>query len=106
MKKMNNAPIYYALAQVRFNTLAAIETFIPKIQESFRLAGYPDYQPIQTAHLVFGHQQIAKPAVTTRYLFSNITRNSGFMLDPSFLTFQTTDYDTFRPFLASACAHK
>jgi uncharacterized protein (TIGR04255 family) len=101
MKKMNNAPIYYALAQVRFNTLAALETFIPKIQESFRLAGYPDYQAIQTAHLVFGQQQIAKPAVIVRYLFSNIARTAGFVLDQSFLMYQTTDYDTFEPFLSS-----
>lgn len=100
-KKMNNAPVYYALAQVRFNPLALMESYIPAIQENLRKAGYPDYQPNQVATLVFGTQQIAKPTVTTRYLFLNAQRTSGFTLDQGSLTYQTTDYDTFDPFLAA-----
>ncbi|MDA9523384.1 hypothetical protein XI06_24655 [Bradyrhizobium sp. CCBAU 11434] len=96
-KKMKNAPIYFALAQVRFNPLAALDTYIPPIQESFRKAGYPDFQKIQMAHLELG-AAVPKTAVVTRYLFGNARKTSAFVLDQSWLTFQTTDYDTFAPF--------
>jgi uncharacterized protein (TIGR04255 family) len=99
-KKMKNAPVYYALAQVRFNPLAALETYIPAIQEKLRKAGYPDFQPNQIATLVFGAQQIAKPSVVVRYLFLNAQKTAGFILDTGSIAFQTTDYDTFDPFLA------
>jgi uncharacterized protein (TIGR04255 family) len=99
-KKMKNAPVYYALAQVRFNPLAAMETYVPAIQEKLR-KGYPDFQPQQVATLVFSGQQIAKPSVVTRYLFLNTRKTSGFMLEQGAISFQTTDYDTFDPFLAT-----
>ncbi|WP_439360315.1 TIGR04255 family protein [Bradyrhizobium sp. DASA03007] len=99
-KKMENAPIYFALAQVRFNPLAALDTYIPTIQESLRKAGYPDFQKVQIAHLELG-AAVPKTAVVTRYLFGNARKTSAFVLDQSWLTFQTTDYDTFAPFLAA-----
>lgn len=100
-KKMKNAPIYYALAQVRFNTLAALETYIPPIQERLRKAGYPDFQPTQVATLVLSGQEVAKPSMATRYVFLNAQKISGFILDQGAITFQTADYDTFDPFLAA-----
>jgi uncharacterized protein (TIGR04255 family) len=100
-KKMKNAPVYYALAQVRFNTLAALETYIPAIQENLRKAGYPDFQTFQIAHLMITSGAAPKPAMATRYHFLNSRRTSGFILDQSWMTYQTTDYDTFEPFLAA-----
>jgi uncharacterized protein (TIGR04255 family) len=100
-KKMKNAPIYYSLAQVRFNRLAAIADFVPKIQDSLRRAGFPDYQSVETTHVIFGVPQGAKPTVITRYLFLNEKQTAGFILDESWLSFQTADYDTFEPFLTT-----
>jgi uncharacterized protein (TIGR04255 family) len=97
-RKMQNAPIYYALAQVRFNPLAAIETYIPAVQETLRKAGYPDFRPNQIAQLVFG-APTPKTTVVTRYEFLNAARTSGFILDQSWMSYQTTDYDTVDPFL-------
>lgn len=99
-KKMKNAPIYFALAQVKFNPLAALDTYVPAIQESLRKAGYPDFQRVQMAHLELG-ASIPRTAVVTRYLFGNARKTSAFVLDQSWLTFQTTDYDTFAPFSAA-----
>lgn len=97
---MQNAPVYYVLAQTYFNTLAALDTYVPAIQERLRKAGYPDFQTIQLAHLVLtGSPAAAKTTVSTRYLFLNSTKTAGFILDQSWLTYQTTDYDTFDPFL-------
>ena len=50
-RKMNNAPVYFALAQVKFNQLAALDNYIPAVQDSLRKAGYPDFQPIQMAQI-------------------------------------------------------
>ncbi|QWG15124.1 TIGR04255 family protein [Bradyrhizobium sediminis] len=100
-KKMNNAPVYYALAQVKFNTLAALATYVPAIQENLRKAGYPDFQTIQLAHLELIGAPVPKTTVATRYLFLNSRKTAGFILDQSWLTYQTTDYDTFEPFLSA-----
>ena len=99
--KMKNAPVYYALAQVRFNTLAALESYIPAVQESLRKAGYPDFRPQQIATLVFGTPTTPKPTVITRYLFMDTPCRSGFILDQSWISYQTTNYDTLEPFLAA-----
>ncbi|MHA7871943.1 MAG: TIGR04255 family protein [Hyphococcus sp.] len=96
-KKMGNAPVYFALAQVQFNPLAALDTYIPAIQEKLRKAGYPDFQPQQVTALAMSGQQL-KSSVLTRYLFLNAEKTSGFSLDERGLTFQTADYDTFEPF--------
>lgn len=100
-KKMKNAPVYYALAQVRFNTLAALENYIPSIQESLRKAGYPDFKPQQTTTLIFGTPTTPKPTVVTRYLFLDALLSSGFLLDQSWMSYQTTNYDTVEPFLTA-----
>jgi uncharacterized protein (TIGR04255 family) len=99
-KKMKNAPVYYALAQVRFNALAALETYVPAIQDSLRKVGYPDFQTIQMTSLMMAGSMAPKTTVLTRYLFLNSRKTSGFVLDQSWLSYQTTHYDTFDPFLA------
>ena len=35
-KKMSRAPVYLALAQVRFNRLLALDNYAPTIQEALR----------------------------------------------------------------------
>ncbi|WP_315787009.1 MULTISPECIES: TIGR04255 family protein [unclassified Bradyrhizobium] len=100
-KKMNNAPVYFALAQVRFNRLAALDTYIPAIQEDLRRAGYPDFATLQMAHLEMTGVTLPKTTVATRHLFKNRSQTAGFVLDQSWMTFQTTDYDTFGPFLSA-----
>jgi uncharacterized protein (TIGR04255 family) len=103
-KKMKNAPVYYALAQARFNTLASLETYVPAIQENLRKIGYPDFKTIQMAHLELSGVPVPKTTVATRYLFLNAPQTSGFILDQSWMTYQTTDYDTFGPFLSAFSA--
>jgi uncharacterized protein (TIGR04255 family) len=100
-KKMKNAPIYFALAHIRFNPLVALDTYVPAIQERLRKAGYPDFQPNQVTTLIVSGPEVAKPSVSTRYLFLNAQKTSGFVIDQNGISFQTTDYDTFDPFIAT-----
>ncbi len=104
-KKMTNAPVYFALAQVRFNAVLALDQYVSTIQDNFRKAGFPDFEKSYMAainmNLGAGQGQ-AVPALQpqSRYQFLNEGRTAGFILDPSSIVFQTTDYDTFEPFLA------
>lgn len=110
-KKMAHAPVYYVLAQVRFNAILALEKYMPTIQESLRKIGFPDYQQtvLATLNLNFGvpgGEGHAVPALQpqARYQFLNQSRMTGFWLDQTSMTFNTTEYDTFPPFLESFLA--
>jgi len=101
-QKLTRAPVYFALAQVRFNTVLTLEQYLPPIQESFRRMGYPDFDRAIILNMNF--VPTASPALpsleqTARFQFLNENRTSGFLLEQGALTFQTTDYDTFEPFL-------
>jgi uncharacterized protein (TIGR04255 family) len=53
------------------------------------------------AHLELSGSPVPKTTVATRYSFLDSRKTSGFVLDQSWLTYQTTEYDTFQPFLSS-----
>ena len=58
-QQMKNAPVYFTVAQVRFNPVLSLSTFIPVIQDSFRKRRYPDFKKAVT--LMFNY--LALPAV-------------------------------------------
>ena len=82
-KRMTNAPVYYALAQVRFNAVLALDQYVSTIQDNLRKAGYPDFEKSFMAainlNLGAGQGQ-AVPALQpqSRYQFLNEGRTSGF----------------------------
>ena len=104
-EKMSNAPIYFALAQVRFNTILALEQYLPVIQDGLRKSGYPDFEKgfVGIINLSFGQERPPSGNVPSmqpqaRYSFYNLEKTSGFILDQSMMTFQTTEYDVFETF--------
>lgn len=107
--KMKAAPVYFTLAQVRFNPILSLEAYAPQIQERLRKEGFPDAQKgfLATFNLnvnVTPSSEGSPPqppmAQTMRFLFGNMERTSGFILDQGALSFQTTEYDVFETFLA------
>lgn len=101
--KMATAPVFFALVQVRFNTVMTLENYAAAIQETFRKHGFPDVQKgvVATLNLpvpgVDGIQQL--PVVQTpRYLFANMDRTAGFILEQNAMSFQTSEYDVFETF--------
>lgn len=104
-KKMSNAPVYFTIAQVRFNSILALESYAPKIQECLRKQQYPDVKRgfISTLNIsppmVEGEGNPHIPvSQTRRFMFSNMEGTSGFILDEGALTLQTTKYETFEKF--------
>src|SRR3984885_9750030 len=107
-RKMKNAPIYYILAQARFNPILSLDQHIPKIQDELRQAGYPDFSKEALAAIQFNVSSggelgqitpTAQPVV--RYQFFNSDRNAGFILEQNGISFQMTNYDIFESFLES-----
>ena len=104
--KWNNAPLFYTVAQVKFNPVLSLKTYIEQIQERLRKHGYPDFrkQPRVRLNLaqVIGKQPADQPNLmlesTEQYSFDDRERNCGFVLDQSALAFHTTNYDTFEDF--------
>lgn len=106
--KMQAAPVYFAIAQATFNPILSLETYAPQIQERLRKGGFPDAQKSQLATINLNFNAApsgdASPsqlpiAQTTRFLFGNMERTSGFILDQGALSFQTTEYDVFETFV-------
>lgn len=100
--KLNNAPVYYTVAQVQFNPVLDLDGYVPAIQSKMREAHFPDYrrEVFQRLVLPFGNAeqgQIAAPTLApqSRYLFGDIDGRSLFLLETNALSFQTTRYDTF-----------
>lgn len=108
MQKMRHAPVYFTIAQARFNPILALDSYVPTIQDLFRKEGFPDTQRASIATFNFnavpgveGNPQ--PPAVTqmTRYAFSTMNKTAGFILDHGSLAYQTVEYDMFKGFAAT-----
>lgn len=101
---MSNAPVYYALAQARFNPVAAMSKYVDQIQDRLRREGYPLFESQQVTHLVVpgpGLALQAEPQVAQapQWLLTRGDRTAGFILAPSAITYHTTHYDTHNVFI-------
>lgn len=102
-QKMKDAPVYFTIAQVRFNPVLSLKTYLSAIQEQLRKAGYPDFKQGFTVAfnltLVSGAEAqkgAPPPLQAEHYVFSNMDSTRGFILQQNSLSFQTTEYDTYQ----------
>lgn len=102
---LKNPPVYLTLAQVRFNPILKLGDFLPGIQESFRQAGYPDFERQNVISIQLTAQDGQPPAPTPvqqeRFQLGNVEKTHTFILDGQSLTLQSTNYGHFEDF--SAC---
>lgn len=96
--KLANAPVFYALAQARFNSIAAMPKYVVEIRDRLRREGYPLQQEQQLTQLLL---PAAEPKVEsrTRWIMTRGDRRAGYVLDDSGITFHTTWYETSEQFL-------
>jgi uncharacterized protein (TIGR04255 family) len=106
---LKNAPIYFSIAQVRHNPVLSIRDYLPKIQESMRKAGYPDFAPALLVAFNFGapgsgdSANAKSPALPTpqqveRYIFSSSNKSMGFIVEQNAFSFQSTEYGSYETF--------
>lgn len=96
--KMKNAPVYYALAQARFNPIVAMDKYVGGIQDELRHRGYTLFERQEISQLQLSQ---AEPQVnhTTSWLMNRENKTAGFILNTSSLTFHTTHYETKQEFI-------
>jgi uncharacterized protein (TIGR04255 family) len=105
-KVMKNAPVYFTIAQIRYNPILSLSTYIPVIQEHFRKDGFPDFKSGVTMTLNLtpmlqdqnAEGQPPAPTRVERYIFSNRENTKNFLLEQGSLAFQATEYETFETF--------
>lgn len=105
---LKNAPVYYALAQAKFNPVAAMAKFSTEIQEVMRRAGFTVYEVEDIQSVDYGtlnDGESAQPVVTTtkNWFFTKSDRSCGYVLGQDFLTFQSTDYLDQEQFFRALC---
>jgi hypothetical protein len=44
---LSQAPVFYTLAEVKFNPIEQMKDYLPKLQDKLRLKGYPQGCPIK-----------------------------------------------------------
>ena len=74
-KPLKNPPVYFTLAQVRFNAVLNLTEYLPTIQNELRQAGYTAYSKLNTVALQFnaqeGQQPIPQPINYEQHFFAN-----------------------------------
>jgi uncharacterized protein (TIGR04255 family) len=97
----SNAPLAYALAEVRTERLADINTFQPKLAGRFR-DEYPLQRIMNTVKLlVTGSQVVIEPDQDTAWEFATTDNRTAVILRPNGLVLHATDYvGGSGPFLA------
>lgn len=103
---MSNAPVYFTVAQVRFNPVLNMEGYLATIQEKMRKAHFTDFkrEVVQRLIVPFASPgnagQVPTPSFVpqARCIFGNIEGTSEFVLENNALALQTTAYDTFEIF--------
>lgn len=100
-KPLKNPPVYFTVAQVRFNTLLKLSEYLPPIQDGLRRAGYPAFSTHSTIALQLNAQEsqaVPQPIAHEQYFFANIEQTHSFVLGADALTFQSTNYGTYERF--------
>lgn len=103
-ERMANAPVYYALTQVKFSPVQAMSKYVAEIQDALRLKGYPLYEQQEGNQLKF---EFKGPDEEPQHVFEKVQnwlminqgRTEGFILGNDFLSFHTANYDTREPFI-------
>jgi len=109
MGKLTNAPVYFAVGQVRFTVVLAMDQYVPKIQDQLRRRGFPEFEArnimtvLNVAVGSISPEQVPPPMPSmqtqARYHFFNEGKTEGYVLDQGMLFYQTANYDTFETFL-------
>ena len=104
-KRMNHAPVYFTVVQVRFNPVLNLESYLASIQDKMRGSRFPDFkrEVIQQLVVPFGSGdggQVPTPSFSpqARCTFGDINNTSSFILENNALALQTTAYETFERF--------
>jgi uncharacterized protein (TIGR04255 family) len=100
---LKKPPVYFTLAQVRFNALLKLAEYLPSIQDAMRKSGFPDFVARKSVVIQITMQDgqaMPIPATQENFFFGNADKTHCFVLNAEALALQSTDYGTFEDFSA------
>lgn len=104
--KLRNAPVFYTLLQFKFNTITQMSEYVPRLQETLRRHGYPDFRQENKISINIRRPEDPQPEIQDtkfrRWLFTNSKSTEGYILLPDALVFHTTRYESFESFSRKA----
>lgn len=93
---LENSPLVFVLAQVKFAPILKMPQYVPEIQEGLRKNGFPGYELRTTQKIVLG--PVSQATQTERWLFTNRDKNRSVILGNDFVVLAASDYDRFEEF--------
>lgn len=99
--RLTHAPVFFTLAQMRFNPDLELDKIVPALQNDLRGAGFPDFEPTEVQAIDFqqkGQEFSFSQNRIKRYIFRNKEKTAAVMIDSSSLTYELTDYPIFEEF--------
>jgi uncharacterized protein (TIGR04255 family) len=102
---LTNPPLICVAARVQFMPVESMASYIPALQEAFRLKGYPHYQELRTKTWRIDQKGEVGKNVSyeeiPRWIFANIDKTVAIRVDCECVTLFFADYHHFavaRPF--------
>jgi uncharacterized protein (TIGR04255 family) len=105
-KKLSNPPVFYTLAQFKFNPIVGMSEYIPKLQDRLRRIGYPDFRQENQLAINIRRTDESQPEIQNiqqvRWSFTNSQNTEGYLLHAESLVFHSTSYESFQDFSKKA----
>lgn len=101
--QVSNPPLFCKLTAIHFNPIEELASYIGKIQEGFRLLGYPDYRNPATFRIeLAGKPQIQNSS--PRWTLGDAELDDLFIIEHNRIVYMTTNYKTIGDFVEKAVA--
>ena len=98
-KLLKNPPVFFTVAQIRFNTILNLKEYLPKIQDEFRKNGYPEFHNYQIFGFTLSEDnQQPIPTQFENYIFGDLIAKNNFVINSDSITTQSTCYGDFQSF--------
>lgn len=95
--KLPNAPLAYVLAQIQFEPILELKSFVPKIQSALR-ADFPRFQELAQQAFAFGANGVMQQAASLRWEFLSASKGIGAIVLSDSLVLHATEYEDYDHF--------
>ena len=104
-QKMANPPIFYTIAQIRFNPVLNMSEYVPKIhlalRKEFPEIRQEELRQFQLNIAATGNGEPVSSFAAPRWVLSNLKKTSGYILLNDSIAFHTAAYETSEEFSAA-----
>lgn len=101
LPEMTESPLIFVIVAVQFADVRNLAEYLPKIQDVYRLQGYPLYEEQITNNLSIGPAGVSVRQ-SVSYVFTNASRTRAVSLTEKQFVLLTTSYSNFDAFLPQA----